>query len=376
MASDVPLEQLAVDQAAVWRALRSEGAVVELPAVSGWVVIGRALAERVLRDPARFTVDDPRFSTGQVVGPSMLSLDGSEHSRHRESFLTLFGRPLTDASFRSWLAGEAERLVRRLVERGGGDAGAEVARPLAVAAMCRTLGFDLELVDSIDAWYRAIAAAVENAGGGRASSTDAVDAMTGLAEVVGDAIRDGGPLAAAATFLSLAELTSNVAVALFGGVETAEGMIGNAVWSLLADPCVGEGASADPALIPAIVDESSRLFPAAASVHRYATESVELDGVAIPSGAFVDVSLMAANRDPAAFEDPNRFDPMRANLREQLTFARGPHMCLGIGLARQEAQVVVRTMCDLGGGVALAADAVGPRGHTFIRPQRFTVEVT
>src|SRR5689334_6173389 len=56
------------------------------PALDAWVVAGRDVAIQVMRDAATFTVDDPRFSTAQVLGPSMLSLDGDQHARHRDPF--------------------------------------------------------------------------------------------------------------------------------------------------------------------------------------------------------------------------------------------------------------------------------------------------
>ena len=70
----------------VLHSLREHGPVVWLPSIGGWVVLSRQLAISVMRDAATYTVDDPRFSTAQVVGPSMLSLDGAAHRRHREPF--------------------------------------------------------------------------------------------------------------------------------------------------------------------------------------------------------------------------------------------------------------------------------------------------
>jgi len=219
-------------------------------------------------------------------------------------------------------------LVARLAAAGGGDFGENVARPLAVSAMCRSLGLDLSLAPQLDGWYRVIAASVEDGGDGRAVSGAA-----------------------------------------------AEAMIGNAAWSLVREPGLIRRVRADPELISRVVDESTRLFPAAASVHRYTTRAVELAGVRLPSGAFVDVSLLAANRDPQVFDHSDRFDVTRTNLRDQLTFARGPHMCIGIGLARHEAQVALQAMLDVGGQVRLGHDAVGPHGHTFVRPRRLSVVV-
>ena len=70
--------------------LREREPVSWLPALAAWVVTRRDLALEVMRDDETFTVDDPRFSTGQVVGRSMLTTDGAEHSRHRDPFARRF----------------------------------------------------------------------------------------------------------------------------------------------------------------------------------------------------------------------------------------------------------------------------------------------
>ena len=79
----VTAEQLAHDPHPVLATLRESEPVSWLPALSGWLVSRHDLARQVMREAELFTVDDPRFSTAQVVGPSMLSLDGPAHARHR-----------------------------------------------------------------------------------------------------------------------------------------------------------------------------------------------------------------------------------------------------------------------------------------------------
>jgi cytochrome P450 len=129
---------------------------------------------------------------------------------------------------------------------------------------------------------------------------------------------------------------SNAAVLLFGGVETTEGMIANAALHLLSHPDQRALVEADRSLLPGAVNESLRLEPAAPFVDRYATADVELAGRPVRRGDLVRVSLRHANRDPAAFPDPERFDVRRPDLRLQLAFAQGPHVCLGMHLARLE----------------------------------------
>ena len=97
LGASVTVEQLDTDPHPVLAQLREREPVSWLPALGAWFVTRRDLALHVVRTPAAFTVDDPRFSTAQVVGRSMLSTDGDEHARHRDPF----ARPFRLAAVRS-----------------------------------------------------------------------------------------------------------------------------------------------------------------------------------------------------------------------------------------------------------------------------------
>jgi cytochrome P450 len=108
--------------------------------------------------------------------------------------------------------------------------------------------------------------------------------------------------------------------------------------------------------------------PAAGRVDRYATEDVELGGAHIGRGDLVIVSLTAANRDPATFPDPDRFDIARDNARSHLAFAQGPHACVGLHLARLETQVALEAAVERWPGLRLADGATPPTGLVFRKP--------
>ena len=97
----------------------------------------------------------------------------------------------------------------------------------------------------------------------------------------------------------------------------------------------------DRGLLPAAIEESLRLEPAAAVVDRYATTDARLGGADVRAGDQVTVSIAGANRDPAVFTEPDVFDVRRPNAGRHLAFAHGPHFCLGAHLARLEAQVAI-----------------------------------
>jgi cytochrome P450 len=116
------------------------------------------------------------------------------------------------------------------------------------------------------------------------------------------------------------------------------------------------------------------LVPAAAVVDRYATRDVELGGVRVRRGDLVMVSIAGANRDPAVFVRPDRFDTTRVNARMNLAFARGPHFCPGAGLARLETVIALRTLVGRLPGLRLDPERPSaPRGLVFRKPDALWV---
>ena len=362
--------------------LRDTEPVSWLPALNGWLVTRHDLAVAVMRDSAAFTVDDPRFSTARVVGPSMLSLDGAEHGRHRAPFTRGFGRGEIHARLAAFVTAQADRLVEAMRPAGAADARRSLAGPLAVAVVAEALGLgDTDPATVLD-WYAAIVGSVSALAGNPGEEVDAAGAAAfgmlsdRLSAVIGAV--DGPPslLADAAgsragtgdTGLSAREAISNAAVIMFGGIETTEGMIGNAILHLLGNPGQLALVRADESLVPNAVEESVRLEPAAAVVDRYATRDVRLGGAAIRRGDLVTVSLAGAGRDPAVFTDPDGFDVRRQNARANLAFAHGPHFCVGAHLARLEAQAAVRAVLRLPGLRLDPGRPAAPRGLVFRKP--------
>jgi cytochrome P450 len=152
---------------------------------------------------------------------------------------------------------------------------------------------------------------------------------------------------------------------MFGGIETTEGMIVNLLYHLLTHI----GGPVESSLYANAVEESLRLEPAAAVIDRYATRDVELAGAEIGKGDFVEISLAGANRDPEFFPDPDRFDVERENARHHLAFAQGPHVCIGMHLARLEAHTAVERIFARLPGLRLDPDRPSaPRGLVFRKP--------
>ena len=374
LGSAVTLADLDGDVHPVLARLRASEPVSWLPVLDGWLVTRRDLCIEIMRDAVTFTVDDPRFSTAQVVGPSMLSLDGAEHRRHRDPFAAAFRRPEVLARFGDAVTAEAVRLVTALAPDGGAEVRRHLAGPLAVAVVALALELGDTEPRTVLGWYDHIVAAVDRVSAGGEVDGRAREAFAALGgHVKGSLDRGDGLLSGATATLSRDEVVSNAAVMMFGGIETSEGMTTSLFWHLLSNPSAMEAVKADRSLVPGAVDESLRLEPAAGRVDRYATADVELGGAPIRRGDLVIVSLTGANRDPAFFADPDRFDLRRPEVRSHVAFAQGPHACVGVHLARLETTAALEAALDGWPGLRLDPEATAPTGVVFRKPRMLPV---
>jgi cytochrome P450 len=287
----------------------------------------------------------------------MLTLDGAEHARHREPFARPFRRAAVLERFTPLVEAEATRLAGAL--EPGADLRRGFAGPLAAAIVTHALGLHAVGVERVLGWYDAIVGAVTQLTAGRELPRSGTEGFAALREALhASGVRDE-------------EAVSNNAVLLFGGIETTEGMIANALWHLLTHEDQLALVRAEPALLANAVEESLRLEPAAATIDRYATR----DADPIRAGDLVSVSIAAANRDPAVFEDPDRFDVRRANAKLHLAFAHGPHVCIGMHLARLEAQTALRVLLDRLVEPRLVDPLeAAPRGLVFRKPPALRVD--
>ena len=148
-------------------------------------------------------------------------------------------------------------------------------------------------------------------------------------------------------FLSEEELLATCAILFQAGHETTANLIANGLFTLLRHPEQMALLRDDPALLPAAIEEILRWVGSVPSVRRVVTGDVEVRGVRLRRGQLVNLMLASANRDPAVFADPERFDIRRsaAELRH-VAFGHGVHYCIGAALARLEAAVALPALLD------------------------------
>jgi cytochrome P450 len=126
--------------------------------------------------------------------------------------------------------------------------------------------------------------------------------------------------------------------------QTTTGLISNTFYQLLTHRHAWEEICHDASLIANTIEEVLRFDSPVIAWRRQTTQAVRIGGVSVPVGARLLLLLGSANRDPAVFEDPERFEIYRQNAKKHLSFGQGMHYCLGAPLARLEVRVVVEEL--------------------------------
>ncbi len=382
----VRLADLAVDPYPILAKLRAAEPVTWVPEIGRWFLTRRDDVLAVLRDPDLFTTDAPS-TIRDMFGVHMMTTEGPVQVRYKRKCLPPFHASRLESASLPRLTAEVERLVRALGSGGryAGEVRTEVARPVALHSVLSVLGIPLSETERVNEWYEHFARALANFAGDpelRAAGKGAADAYgRALEPILEDLARepDGSLLSDLVCDhvdpFTAVEIRSNSLIILFGGIETTESMIANAVWAVLSYPEQIETALASPAALDLAIEETLRWEPAVQSAARHATRDTEIRGVRIAEGEVVHCMLGAANRDPDHFEDPDRFDVTRPNAGDHLSFAVGRHFCLGAPLARLETRVVLETLWARCPRLRLDPDRPSaPYGYEFRKPQTLWVE--
>jgi cytochrome P450 len=355
------------------------------PLWQGWIVTRHQDVVAVLLDHARFSSNRMAYLDAHASAEKRQSLeayfamlsrwlvfmDPPDHTRLRRLMQRASFTPRQLMAWRPRIQALVDDLLAQIEPGKPVDFVQAFAFPLPVLVMSELLGFpagDREQVrlwttdvsrpfflalgmDAREKWARAERAAKEFGAYTRALLRDRKqhprdDLLTTLvqAETQGD-------------FLHEDEVVATTVLLMIAGHETTSNLLANGVLAFLRHPEQIDLLRCDPNLITPAVEECLRYDPPLTATVRWAREDIALEGKQITAGEKLLLALAAANRDPAQFPDPDRFDITRGVTPQQhVAFAVGMHYCLGAALARQEGAVAFSTLFQWFRSVQLATD--------------------
>lgn len=330
-----------------------------------WLVTRYADVAAILRDPRfvaeRIMPDDEWLAeTGlrqlfHTHSRMMLLTDPPDHTRLRGLVSKAF-TPRVVEGLRPRIQAIVDDLLNSVQDQGAMDIIRDLAYPLPVIVIAELLGVPVDMRAQFKQWSEGVAAFI----GGTTSpememlseAQRCVVEMSEYFRAVADERRKQ-PRNDLVSALALAEdqgdrltsdeLVANCILLLVAGHETTTNLIGNGMLALLNHPAERQRLHENPELIVSAVEELLRYDSPVQGTSRMAREDVEIGGRRIMQGQHVSLMIGAANRDPAQFTDPDRLDLGRSENRH-LSFALGPHFCLGAPLARLEGQIATSTL--------------------------------
>lgn len=253
-----------------------------------------------------------------------------------------------------------DRCMQRHQREESFDVIRDLAIPLPVTVIAEMLGIEAERQLDFKRWSDAILSASSggNRGGGLRAMLGPLGEMRGyLRHVVRERReRPADDLISVVVDPSHSETLGDnevfgfIALLLIAGNETTTNLIGNTTLALLSHPEELAKVQADPSLVPSMLEETLRWDAPVQMLFRCTTEDVEVPSGRIPAGHDVALLLASANRDPDAFEGPDRYDVTR-DPRGHLGFGFGVHFCLGASLARLEGRVAMEALVPVLGAV-------------------------
>ena len=308
---------------------------------------------------------------------TMLSADPPEHTRLRGLVSKAF-TPRRIEEMRPHIQEIVDALLDDLQDQDEFDLIEHLSYPLPVIVIAEMLGIPPENRAEFKRWSNDLVATMSGPGTApdaleraRTSGLEMADYFKGVIAERRKEPRDDLLSAMIAAeergeVLSEDELLASCMLLLAAGNETTTNLIGNGMLALLRNEDQLQKLLDDPSLTESAVEEMLRYDGPVQATARTADEDVEIDGHMIEKGKMLFVLLAAANRDPAAFPDPETFDNTRDD-NNHVAFGNGLHFCLGAPLARMEAQIAFQTLFQRRGKPRLVSDEAQWNGNFILR---------
>ena len=343
-----------------------------------WIAYRYDDCSRILRDPKAFTSTGYDSTIGTVMGHVILGMDDPEHRTHRN----LVAHAFREKALARWEPELIGPIIDEQIDQFVADDEADLVRQLTfefpVRVIARLLGLPEEDFPQFHRWGIELIGLIADIDRGLAASESLAKYFAGIvaerrAHPADDVISDLVSAEVEGEKLSDEAIYSFLRLLLPAGAETTYRSSGNLLYLLLTHPEQLEAVRADRSLLPQAIEEGLRCEPPLLTIARTTTCEVELSGVTIGPGEVITTHIGSANHDETRWEDPEAFDIFRPPL-PHIAFAHGPHMCLGMHLARLETRALLQRLLYRLPDLALQPDE-DPyiRGDVFRSPTSLPV---
>jgi cytochrome P450 len=385
---DLLTPDVMADPDAFLHRVRAESPLAWLPQFDGYLLTRHADINAALRDKRMESANMMRGlqrlspEEQEELAPARRAVEmwmghtvPADHVRFQQLLKRYFTPAMVDR-LRPRVREFTHELLDAVVPKGGMDVVRDLAYPLPANVIAELLGMPVGDREQLQAWSRDILPVfglgdLDQLRQAQASMLEMHDYLRAIA-----ADRRRNPredvlstfmAAEAEGIVTEDEAVANCVLLLFAGHETTANLIANGLVLLFEHPDQLARLRAEPDLMPSAVEEMLRCDGPAGVIGRFTTAPVELAGHTVPAGKHVYLALMAANRDPDVFADPDAFDITRERNRH-LSFGMGTYYCLGAALARMETDECLRILLDRCPDLAPAYETPGwvpsiPIGH-------------
>jgi cytochrome P450 len=337
----------------VYRALQSLGSAVWLTKYRMFALTRYDSVMRALRDPETFSSASGVMMNDEmnlVLRGNTLCTDGAAHQRLRR----IIAKPLAPAALtalKDEINTKAELLVERLVVKGGFCAVSELATALPVDIVASAVGLPEEGRERMLVWAEQMFNCFGPLNSRAQSALPVLREMMHYAttQAVRGKLRPGSWAEAIIDATDRGEVDEAARPAMMidymgPSLDTTIHAVANGVWLFAKHPAEWRKVREEPSGIASAVHEILRMESPVQGFSRLVTRDYDMDGITLPAGSRVIAFYGAANRDGRKFPHPDTFDVTRKNTTEHLAFGSGPHMCVGMHLARLEITALFRAL--------------------------------